>query len=67
MSADERAEITLLARPDSNLGTVPERREYELETPVKVQCPFCEREGRTGDRVNLCGGCGAYFEVASEE
>lgn len=62
----QRPDTEVLAAPGDSLGEMPERDEYELEGHPKVACPYCEREGRTTDRVNLCGGCGCWFEVVPD-
>lgn len=53
----------VLAHPGVELDGMPERDEYSLERAVRVGCPYCDRAGRTTERVNLCAGCGCYFEV----
>lgn len=59
-------ETEILVPPHEKVGDRVKDGQLLGDTP-KIECPYCEEEGRTAHEYNLCGQCGCWFVVKERE
>lgn len=55
-------EVELIAAPSEG-PDLPDDAGKLDDVVADVECPWCERPGKTIHELNICDGCGAWFLV----